>query len=176
MNLVWSKYKVVHRFILSRTPNSLQGDTDDILQETYATAWQNVDQLASKQESAVTSWLLTVAKRKLVDRVRTNNADKRGGQALVQSTADCAVLPPSRIRTPSSVMARRESSEILNEALTSLSERHRSAIQLRYFRRLSHADVAREMGLSAKAAQMLTKRAVSKLREAIGRQSRLYGN
>lgn len=59
---------------------------------------------------------------------------------------------------------------VLDELVEKLSKADREAILLRYYRDLSHADVGREMGVTAEAARKRVERALDKLRElAAGR-------
>lgn len=58
----------------------------------------------------------------------------------------------------------------LDEGLSQLRETDRAAIALRFFRRLSLAEVGAELGVSEEAAQMRVARAVEKLRQFFARR------
>jgi RNA polymerase sigma factor (sigma-70 family) len=60
---------MVHRFVSMRI-GERQSDVDDVVQETLIAAAQSISSLRAEQESAVKSWLLTIARHKVADHVR----------------------------------------------------------------------------------------------------------
>ena len=166
-------YDRLRQFVSSCMPTKLrlETDPDDILQETYTVAWPSNDTVTISEKNEKMRWLRTVARRKLIDRVRhVSRAKRNDGQRPTLHHNEDNIN--SRVRTPSSFAAQREAAEILEEAIGSLSDRHQSVIRLRFFEGRSFANVADELKLTVPAAQMLTKRAVNKLREALGSGSR----
>ncbi len=182
VELLWTNYDLVLGYIDSSMPDSMRdfADADDILQETYTAAWQNFDSFSEKDSGSFSGWLKTIAKRKLIDRIRMFNSKKRGGvrvtRQIVSSDGrsmqadDCA----ARDRSPSSEVASIEARDMLNESLGKIPERHKRAIRLRYFDCRSLADVAKEMSLSVDATHMLLKRATVSLRNAMGSGSQFF--
>ena len=182
VELLWTNYDLVLGYIDSSMPDSMRNfaDADDILQETYLAAWQKFDSFSEKDSGSFSGWLKTIAKRKLIDRIRMFNSKKRGGIHVTRQTVssdgrsmqadDCV----ARDRSPSSEVASIEARDMLNESLGKISERHQRAIKLRYFDCRSLADVATEMSLSVDATHMLLKRAIVSLRNAMGSGSQFF--
>ena len=171
LGLVYSKQNQLRRFLRSKMPSLRHDEADDIVQDTYTSALRHAGTLRGRSESGVLTWLCTVAKRKVIDRVRANKAQKRGGNTLKFDIESAAL--PSKVRTPSSFAACDEGKKILEAAMKTLTPRYRTAIESRYFERLPHAETARKLNISEKAAQMLTQRALTKLRSIIGNESRV---
>ena len=59
---------------------------------------------------------------------------------------------------------------LLDEAMSCLRERDRTAVVLRYFEDRSYAEIGAALGLSENAARMRTDRALERLREFLGRR------
>jgi len=171
---LWSNYGTVRHWISTNISNSIarQTDADDVMQETFAEACRNADDLAKKDDKAALNWLSLVARRKLIDRFRRAGAKRRKAVESRSVTPD-GVDIPAMISTPSSFVARREAKELLIRALSQLSDRHRLAIRLRFFEDRPYSEVSEQLEISVEAAQMLTKRALRKLKETLGNRSRL---
>jgi RNA polymerase sigma-70 factor (ECF subfamily) len=166
-------YAALTHFVRTTLPPKLrrQTDAEDILQETFIEAWQCND---SSSDGAANSmvWLRTVAKRKIIDCARRCGTRKRASDAVEPQQIDRRSISSSEL-APSIFLEKQEAERILSDALSALSVRHRNAILLRFFDQLSYSDVAKELEISPKAAQMLVKRATVQLRRIIGRQSRV---
>ena len=182
--LLWHYYDRLVTWIDPLVPASLRGqiEAEDILQETFAIAWQKIPALTVSTEEAFYCWLSTIAKRKLLDRVRAHNATKRQGPN-VESAKPVATSDPTRTlldlvaadgRSPSSAVAGQEAESRLKTALVELAERHRKVLQLRYLEGLTVAAAAESMNCSHAAIHMLTGRAIKKLRSVMGNESRYF--
>ncbi len=177
VELLWMNYDLVLSFIRFSMPDSIRNfaDADDILQETYTAAWQKIETFSEKDSGTFSGWLKTIAKRKLIDRIRMFNSKKRGGISVTRQVvgvpADDVV---AQDRSPSSEVASIEARDMLNESLGTISERHQRAIKLRYLDGRSLGDVATEMSLSVDATHMLLKRAIVSLRNAMGSESQIF--
>ncbi|MFC6161862.1 RNA polymerase sigma factor [Kribbella jiaozuonensis] len=125
-------------------------DRDDIVQEALARAWSKRSQYDASRGTP-SAWLLAITAdqaRKAVRRMRT------GPQLSLIDTPDAA--PVSR----PDVDARMD----VEEAITSLSERQRLAVDCFYFADLSIADTAAVMGCSEGTVKSTLSDARSRLR------------
>ena len=180
--LLWTHYDLVLSYIDSSMPDSLRrvADADDILQETYASAWRSLDSLSPQDSESFGAWLKTIAKRKLIDQIRVFEARKRGGGEVTKhiGNLDRRSMQVDALtggdRSPSSEVASIEARALLNESLHKISERHQQVITLRYLDCRSLADVATQMRLSSDAAHMLLRRAIVSLRNAMGSRSQYF--
>lgn len=122
---------------------------EEVLAQTFEAAAR---QLARGGEVSA-GWLVTVARRRLVDHWRQR---RRGGELasrLAMRTSD-AEPPP-------------HADPELWAALSSLSPRQRAVLVLRYVDDWSVAEVAEGLGISLRAAESLLVRARTSLRAAI---------
>jgi len=171
LRFVWAKQDQVHRFLKSRMPGLKQEEAEDVVQDTYAAALRHANSLDAKTESGVVTWLCTVARRKVIDNVRVDKAQKRRGRG--RKIALESMNLAAKGRSPSSVAAIIEGKRILEAAMEELPPHYRVAIETRYLERLPHEETGRRLSISAKAAQMLTHRALAKLKAIIGKESRV---
>ena len=178
--LLWTHYDRLQRFIDQNIPPVVRSTVraDDILQETFVVAWQQIGSFEDRHTDALYTWLRTIAKNKLTDRVRAQAAAKRGGGKQVvenrgdqSSMADLVDLVIASAKSPSGSVARREAERITLVTLAQLKEDYRRAITLRYLEGRSVAETAAAMDRTERSIHMLCNRALKKLREALGRSS-----
>jgi RNA polymerase sigma-70 factor (ECF subfamily) len=178
--LLWTHYDRLQRFIDQNIPPVVRStvSADDVLQETFVVAWQQIADFEERHTDALYTWLRTIAKNKLTDRVRAQAAAKRGGgkQAVDKrggdsSMADLVDLVIASAKSPSGSVARREAERITLVTLAHLKEDYRRAITLRYLEGRSVAETATAMDRTERSIHMLCNRALKKLREALGRSS-----
>ncbi len=133
------------RRILSATD-----EVDDVVQETFITAWQQLPTLDDRTQ--VKSWLVTIASRKSIDRVRArgrrreDNIDDHLAEAMSPDDAHGTVEARSR-------------DEALSRALSALPEDQRRCWVLRELARYSYDDIARELELPVSTVRGLLARA-----------------
>lgn len=108
------------------------------------------------------AWLHRTTRHKAIDLVRSENRRRRREQAVSQQQEidmekteelDWKALEP-----------------VLDGALAKLSESDRTLILARFYRKDSHPTIAQELGITEDAARMRSKRALEKLRGALGRR------
>jgi RNA polymerase sigma-70 factor (ECF subfamily) len=165
--------------IESRIPADLQGvlASEDVCQETYVTAFQQVGSLRDRSAAAFGGWLRAIAERKLVDAIRALRAQKRGGGRLVSPAGrDAAVSSVIEVldmvalseHTPSRSVQRRELITGVHDAMAELKDDYRDVLRLHYIEGMSVADTAEKMNRSPGAVVMLCSRALRHLADKIG--------
>ena len=184
--LLWRHYDALHRFIAPKTPVRWRAvfSADDILQETYETAWKSLSGLQKKTPESIFAWLKQTAYRKLLDRIEFHKRQKRGGgfQRMTQAAAgessaeDLLQQLSGGARTPSSCAAYSEAEKILQDALLQLKPHHRRVIELRYLEQLDWAEIAQKMQSDKQALHMLLRRAMDNLRTVMGSSSQYFSH
>lgn len=149
-------YDAVGRFVFQFSPDLSHEDVEDICQEVFLAAVRN---LASfRGGSAVQTWLFRIAVNKTRDFLEKRGAAKRGGGrppvSLDQPDPQTGLTldPPGAAAGPDEALASREQGTALRAALDALGDPCRTVIELRYFGELSYDEIARELGLTVKAA------------------------
>lgn len=138
-----------------------QAQSEEVAQEVFVEAWQQAARYDETRGKALT-WLLTLAHRRAVDRVRASQASKdrdlREGikdfQASYDDVEETAILHDESLR--------------VNQALERLSETQRDAIRLAYFGGFTHLEVAELLKIPVGTAKTRIRDGMNKLRDLMG--------
>ncbi len=134
---------------------------EEVTQETFLEMWRTAARFDATQGS-VLAWLLTLAHRRAVDRVRSSEASRRRDTGYGTTNIE---IPHDETaeRAQSSAEATR-----VRQALASLSERQREAIQLAYFGGYTHTEVATMLDLPLGTAKTRIRDGLMRLRDVLG--------
>ena len=154
---------------------------EDILQETFFRAFQQINNFEPKSDQSFLAWLKIIAESRIVDAIKQQKRRKRGGDmrrvdpahdVFQTSVADLMVLlADDDGDSPSRIVATDEAVRAMQVAIASLPEEQRQAVLLRYFRQKSFDEAGAEMDRSAEAVRGLLRRAKVALRERMQRTS-----
>ena len=142
----------------------------DIVQEAMIVAARKLEDADLSTPGATLNWLAKIAERKIHDAHDYFTAGKRdrGREAAFQLEIGGESIgwsPPGSDPSPSEVAASAEVREIVDDALTELSEDQREVILLRQYCGADWNETAAELGRSVPATQELHRRAWANLRE-----------
>jgi RNA polymerase sigma-70 factor (ECF subfamily) len=134
---------------------------EEVAQEAFLEIWRTASRFDEGKGSAV-SWILTLVHRKAVDRVRSAEAGSRRDTAYHQvsegvehdSTAEAA---------HASMEARR-----VRQAMDSLTEVQREALELAFFKGYTHTEVATMLDLPVGTAKTRIRDGLIRLRDTMG--------
>lgn len=149
-------YGAVGRFVFQFSPDLTLEDIEDISQEVFLAAVRNVARFEGR--SAIQTWLFRIAVNKTRDFLEKRGAVKRGGGRAPLSLDEpdpetgLKLDPASDARGPDAALAATEQGALLRQALDTLGDPCREVLELRYFGDLSYEEIARELGLTVKAA------------------------
>jgi RNA polymerase sigma-70 factor (ECF subfamily) len=145
-------------------------DASDLVQQTLLEAYRDFGRFQGTTKGEWLAWLRRVLAHNAADFARRyHGTDKRQAgrevalEALFPSSAGGAAGLPAGGETPSQVLVHRERELQIADALARLPEEYRQVILLRNVQRLPFEEVARQLGRSRPAAQMLWMRALKKL-------------
>lgn len=154
---------------------------EDILQDTYALAFQKFSTFEYQQPGSFYRWIATIARNRVVTTLDAHLAQKRGGGRhgirLSQNDSDSAVLGLLHVlhrgeKSPRQLAADREAFALIQSAMTQLPTDQLHAVQLRYGQGLSVHGAAEQMNRTEQAVKMLCFRALRQLRSVFPRSSR----
>jgi RNA polymerase sigma-70 factor (ECF subfamily) len=151
-------------------------DTDDLVQEVFLRAWENLDQFRGATEAELVAWLRQILANclaKAIRRYRGTQArdvlrERRLSQELEESSRAIDQGLAVSDSSPSRQAARREQGVLLANALQQLPEHYREVLILRHLEGLTFPAVARRMGKSTAAIEGLWARALRRLRKIMG--------
>jgi len=184
--LLWLVYDRLERFLDRDLPQEFQSiiSTEDVIQETYVDVCAGIARFELRGQNSFFNWCATIARHRLLDKIKAQRAVKRGGRvtAIGQTdpTTDSMAGLIDRVAcdelSPSGVVDRMEARRVVTVALSALKDDYRIALTRRYLEGLPIADIAREMERTERAIQMLCNRGLKKLRDALGNSSYYFGS
>jgi RNA polymerase sigma-70 factor (ECF subfamily) len=139
-------------------------DAEDLTAEVYAAAVASIDRF--RGDAGVVTWLIAIARRKLVDAARRRGRRPELLEADMQvATADIVAVTDwqerGAVESPEAVFERRETAAHIRHLVHELPEAQREALLLRCVDQLSLAEVGRVLGRTENAVKGLLQRAKS---------------
>lgn len=146
----------VHQFVHFRIGRD-RALVEDVVQDTFLTAIQSFASWDGR--SSLRGWLVGIAKNKIRE-ARRKRTPMPLEDALAESDPeiDAILADVAREPLPDRVLERRETSELVGAALSSLPADYQRALLEKYVEGRSTADVGRATGRSEKAAESLLTR------------------
>jgi RNA polymerase sigma-70 factor (ECF subfamily) len=141
-------------------------DASDLAQQTLLDAYRAFGQFEGATSAEWLAWLRRILEHNAADFVRTYHGTAKrqvGREVSLDGPASLALAGNGE--SPSQALLRKESELLMADALARLSDDHREVILLRNLQRLPFDEVARRMGRTRPAVQMLWMRALRKLQD-----------
>ncbi len=133
-------------------------EVEDLTAETYERAWKARKRFTGDEEAAL-GWLLTIARRLVIDKYRHKERHGIPGQLNEQLTIDKGEGPEQKAIS-------QERRQILWQLLDDLTERSREILVLRYLVGWRVKKVAAHLELTDNHVSVIIRRELSRLREA----------
>jgi RNA polymerase sigma-70 factor (ECF subfamily) len=137
------------------------GYSEETTQEVYLQVWRDADSYDPASGSAL-AWLLTLAHRRAVDRVRSEqaagNRESRYGAASVETPVDAV---------SESVLVRDERRQVL-ACMAGLTDLQRQCIQLAYYDGLTYVEVSDRLSANLATVKSRMRDALRNLRNCLG--------
>ena len=137
-------------------------EAEDVVEETFWQAWRKANSYEPSR-GAVSTWLLTIGRRKALDRLR---ARKRSREDLIDNDRTFDDLP-SRSPDPSVDAEGSELKEHVKTALRGLPPEQREVLELGYFSGMSQTEIAEATGQPLGTVKTRMRLALQKLREPL---------
>jgi RNA polymerase sigma-70 factor, ECF subfamily len=138
-----------------------RADAEDVVQEAFAQAWAQAARYDA-QRGAVAAWLLTLARSRAIDRLRSKRArpDRSAGENAVVDVADAAATPDLQLLSAEQV-------DRVRVALRDLPALQRVTLELAYYEGLSHAEIAEQLEQPLGTVKTRIRQGMIRLREAL---------
>ncbi len=143
-------------------------DVDDILQETFFAASEQMATFSYRSPGSFMSWLSAIADHAIIDAARFQNRQKRRPAEMLRLRSESNPGGPEPVdtKTPSRLFAQEEQLKKLLERLTALPAQYRQVILLAKFEGLSTLEIAEQMKKRREDVALLLHRALKRLRES----------
>ena len=138
-------------------------DAEEVLQDTWMQAWRTAERY-DPARGAVGAWLVTIARSRALDRVRSLGARRRAETA---AASEAASEPAPVAPDPATGYARRMLRKDVASAVTALAPQQRQVLELAYFEGLSQTEIAARLDAPLGTVKSWTRQALLKLRERV---------
>jgi RNA polymerase sigma-70 factor (ECF subfamily) len=171
--ILYSERARLLAYVKRHLPAEIQAwvDPNDVLQDTYFEAFRRMAHFHAADENAAYRWLVTIARHRIAELLRTRRTARRGGGLGHAAQGDSVVAAlaelASHLRTPSRSAARHEFIHALEQSLTRLPPDLGQALHLRYIQGLSCAEIGEKMGRTERAVHMICNRALKVVRREL---------
>jgi len=160
---LYHRHKAVLRTIIARVAHN-DSDVDELLQEVFVELWNRANHFDQSKGKAL-GWMVTLARRRAIDRIRRRQAYSRAEERLRLET-ECQ---PSRMDYESVEEEANNSdrAKIFREIIATLPEAQRKALQLAFYHGLSQREIAAKTGIPLGTIKTRLELALRKVRAAI---------
>jgi RNA polymerase sigma-70 factor (ECF subfamily) len=135
--------------------------SEEVTQEVLVEVWRTATRFDPKRGS-VSSWVLTMAHRRAIDRVRSEQAATDREQAVAATSADVAYDAVSEAATT------RLESEQVRRCLSSLTELQRESVTLAYYGGYSYREVAELLDANLATIKARMRDGLIRMRDCLG--------
>jgi RNA polymerase sigma-70 factor (ECF subfamily) len=133
--------------------------SEEVTQEVLLEVWRSAPRFDPARGS-VTGWAATIAHRRAVDRVRS---EQRAAERTVR-----AALPPRSEDDLPLLVERRLDQERVRRCMDRLTSLQRESLTLAYYRGLSHREVAELLGVALGTVNTRMRDGLVRLRDCLG--------
>lgn len=137
-------------------------DAEEVVLDAYQQIWKSVDSF-DPTRGTILGWLMIITRSRAIDRLRS-----AGPRRAREVPIDTEWQMPSANPTPESQSIFEEERKLIRRALEALAPEQREAIELAFFRGLTHVEVAEALGAPLGTIKTRIRGGMRQLREALG--------
>jgi RNA polymerase sigma-70 factor (ECF subfamily) len=140
-------------------------EAEDVALDVFWQVWRQADRY-DPSRGAPPAWIFTVARSRAIDRLRA----RRRREARTVSFDDPATRldPLDEEAAPDDIVSYRQARDSVREAMTGLSPVQREAIELAFFRGLTHVEIAEKLCEPLGTVKTRIRQGLIRLRRALG--------
>jgi len=163
---LYDRYRVILFGLLMRILNN-RAEAEDVLQEVFLQVWRRAADFDAIRGRPFT-WLVTLARSRGIDRLRTLAARERvavaGAREETEAVSDAA-----------SDAFRSEQRGLVTNALAQLPDEQKRALMLAYFDGLTQSEIAARLGAPLGTVKTRMRSGLAKLRELLAGKDESFG-
>ena len=163
---LYDQYRVVLFGLLMRILNSRE-EAEDVLQEVFMQVWRRAGDFDESRGKPFT-WLVTVARSRGIDRLRSLGARERVAVAATRE-------PHEETSDAASDAFRSEQHQLVRSALAQLPEEQKRPLVLAYFDGLTQSEIAEKLGAPLGTVKTRMRNGMNKLRELLRSKHANFG-
>ena len=138
LETLYDRYSGILKALIMRIIHN-ETEADDLLQEIYMEAWNQADNF-SAAKGKLLGWMVTLTRRRAIDRLRKRQAYARVEERLLHETEQ---QPEAWVHnTTQEDILLSDTRQILLQAIKGLPPTQREAIEFAYFKGMSQREIA----------------------------------
>ena len=135
---LYSRYSRSLRALIGSVVHE-ESEADDVLQESFLQIWREAHHYSPKAGKPL-GWVITIARRRAIDRVRRRDSYRRAKQRFEDEIKPQTQIP--RVGRTDSEVTQSDLRSFLGRQLKTLPPVQREAVELAYFSGLSQREIA----------------------------------
>lgn len=159
LSALYDRYRLILFGLILRILHSQQ-EAEDVLQEVFLQVWRRASDFDETRGRPFT-WLVTLARSRAIDRLRSLGSRERTAQEAARST-------PDSISDAADDAVKSEQGEIVRRALRELPDEQRRTLLLAYFEGLTQSEIAERLNTPLGTVKTRMRSGMMKLRELLG--------
>jgi RNA polymerase sigma-70 factor (ECF subfamily) len=117
-------------------------EAEDVALDVFWQIWRQADRY-DPSRGAPPAWIFTVARSRAIDRLRARH--RREDRTVSFDDPEMNLDPLDEEAAPDQVASFRQTRDAVREAMKSLSPAQREAVELAFFKGLTHVEIARKL-------------------------------
>lgn len=138
-------------------------DAESVAQEAYVSVWRMAPRFDPSRSSAMT-WIMLIARSRAIEHLRAKASHTQRLLAFAQSRAALS----AESETPDDAVERGEAGNRVREAMATLSPDQRLAVEMAFFKGLSHSEIAAATGIPLGTIKTRIRTAIALLQRELG--------
>ncbi len=138
-------------------------EAEDLLQEIFLQIWNKASMFAADKGSVYT-WIVTIARRKAIDRLRSKDLVNKG-QSLDDDTNIIAIPDAAYMANPLHAAISSEYETLMRESLAQLSAEQRTVIELSYYEGYTQEQISKRLSVPLGTIKTRMRQGLIKLRD-----------
>ena len=163
---LYDRYRVILFGLLMRILNNRE-EAEDVLQEVFLQVWRKATDFDQTRGRPFT-WLVTLARSRGIDRLRTLAARERLAEAGARQSSE-------EISDAASDAFKSEQRDLVTDALAQLPDEQKRPIMLAYFDGLTQSEIATRLGTPLGTVKTRMRTGLMKLRELLAGKDESFG-
>jgi RNA polymerase sigma-70 factor, ECF subfamily len=163
---LYDNYRIILFGLLVRILNSRE-EAEDVLQEVFLQVWRRARDFDETRGKPFT-WLVTLARSRAIDRLRSLGARDRVAQASVREAVE-------EVSDAARDTFRSEQRALVTSALSQLPEDQKRPLVLAYFDGLTQSEIAAALGAPLGTVKTRMRAGMIKLRELLSGKNESFG-
>ncbi len=138
-------------------------EAEDLIQEIFLQIWNKADMFAQDKGSVYT-WIVTIARRKAIDRLRSKEMINKG-QSLDADDNFIAIPDTAYMANPLHATITVEQESLMRSGLAQLSDEQRTILELSYYEGYTQEQISKKLNVPLGTVKTRMRNGLIKLRD-----------